>query len=156
MIDFSTLKGLTIPEGVVTEIADESGAVLWSAVKLAKVTITAVCKGINGDKAYLKVLSPEPFNPFPDLNPDYPPQTSWFTWVYDEENRTFEVPIGATIECKVDDSKQSNRCYVMLNGVEVLSDPGTYVYTVKGNVTIHMEDKYEMGEYGWITITEQG
>ena len=44
----------------------------------------------------------------------------------------------------------------MLNGVEVLSEPGTYVYTVKGDVTIHMEDEYSMGEYGWITITEQG
>ena len=33
MIDFSTLQGLTIPEGVVTQIADASGRVLWSAVK---------------------------------------------------------------------------------------------------------------------------
>lgn len=28
-IDFATLQGLTIPEGVVTQIADESGRVLW-------------------------------------------------------------------------------------------------------------------------------
>ena len=33
MIDFSTLQGLTIPEGVVEQIADASGRVLWSAVK---------------------------------------------------------------------------------------------------------------------------
>ena len=33
MIDFSTLQGLTIPEGVVTQITDASGMVLWSAVK---------------------------------------------------------------------------------------------------------------------------
>lgn len=32
-IDFSTLQGLTIPEGVVTEIKDESGAVIWCALK---------------------------------------------------------------------------------------------------------------------------
>lgn len=32
-MNFATLKGLTIPEGVVTQIADESGRVLWSAVK---------------------------------------------------------------------------------------------------------------------------
>lgn len=32
MINFSTLQGLTIPEGVVTQIADASGRVLWSAV----------------------------------------------------------------------------------------------------------------------------
>ena len=30
MIDFSTLQGLTIPEGVVTQIADASGMVLWA------------------------------------------------------------------------------------------------------------------------------
>lgn len=29
MIDFTTLQGLTIPEGVVTQIADASGRVLW-------------------------------------------------------------------------------------------------------------------------------
>lgn len=33
MIDFSTLKGLTIPEGVVTQLADASGRVLWSGKK---------------------------------------------------------------------------------------------------------------------------
>lgn len=31
MIDFSTLQGLTIPEGVVTQITDASGRVLWSS-----------------------------------------------------------------------------------------------------------------------------
>ena len=30
MIDFSTLQGLTIPEGVVTQIADAAGNVLWA------------------------------------------------------------------------------------------------------------------------------
>lgn len=30
-IDFSTLQGLTIPEGVVTQITDESGRVIWAA-----------------------------------------------------------------------------------------------------------------------------
>lgn len=29
MIDFSTLQGLTTPEGVVTQITDASGKVLW-------------------------------------------------------------------------------------------------------------------------------
>ena len=31
MIDFATLKGVTIPEGNVTQITDASGAVLWKA-----------------------------------------------------------------------------------------------------------------------------
>lgn len=30
MIDFATLQGLTIPEGVVTQITDESGRVIWA------------------------------------------------------------------------------------------------------------------------------
>ena len=29
-IDFSTLQGLTIPEGVVTEIKDAGGRVIWA------------------------------------------------------------------------------------------------------------------------------
>lgn len=33
MIDFSTLQSLSIPEGVVTQIADASGRVLWNAVR---------------------------------------------------------------------------------------------------------------------------
>ena len=32
-MNFATLKGLTIPEGVVTQITDASGRVLWSALK---------------------------------------------------------------------------------------------------------------------------
>lgn len=38
MIDFSTLQGLTIPEGVVTQIADASGRVIW-AVSGGKVVL---------------------------------------------------------------------------------------------------------------------
>ena len=30
-IDFSTLKGVTIPEGVVTQITDALGNVLWAS-----------------------------------------------------------------------------------------------------------------------------
>lgn len=30
-IDFSTLQGITIPEGVVTQITDASGNVLWTS-----------------------------------------------------------------------------------------------------------------------------
>jgi len=35
MIDFSTLQGLSIPEGVVTQITDASGGVLWKVVASA-------------------------------------------------------------------------------------------------------------------------
>lgn len=36
MIDFSALQGLTIPEGVVKQIKDASGNVLWNAVSKVK------------------------------------------------------------------------------------------------------------------------
>ena len=42
-INFGTLQGLTIPEGVVTQIADAAGRVLWSAVKpMCTVTIKSM------------------------------------------------------------------------------------------------------------------
>lgn len=39
-MDFSKAKSLTIPEGNVTQIADASGRVLWSAVK--KITVNVI------------------------------------------------------------------------------------------------------------------
>lgn len=39
MIDFSTLQGLTIPEGVVTQIADASGRVIWAMPSSDKVIL---------------------------------------------------------------------------------------------------------------------
>lgn len=48
MIDFSTLQGLSIPEGAVTQIADASGRVLWKqAPSTANVKITTPDSG-NG------------------------------------------------------------------------------------------------------------
>ena len=73
--------------------------------------------------------------------------------MYDEPDCTIEIPAGSTIECYVKDTKASNRCYVNVNGVEVLSVPGTYIYTVTGDASIHLEDEYSQGEFGKITIT---
>lgn len=39
MIDFATLKGLTIPEGLVTQITDASGRVLWAVSGGGKVVL---------------------------------------------------------------------------------------------------------------------
>lgn len=140
MIDFSTVKAVTIPEGEVTKITDASDLVLWMAKRTAEVTIESVCNGITGNKAYLSLT----------LEDNSTLSIVLWEGLWD----TYDVPIGSTIECTVDDSKKSNRCYVRVNGVDVLNEPGTYYYTVTGDVTIHMEDKYEMGEYGMITITE--
>ena len=70
MIDFSTLKGLTIPEGVVTQITDASGRVLWSAkpkmefrtiVDFGELT-TATTPSANGFYQNTLILSVVPSN----------------------------------------------------------------------------------------------
>lgn len=140
MIDFSTLQGLTIPEGVVTQIADANGAVLWSAKRNAIVTITSECNGIMGDTAHIKIVS----------------ETETFeAYAYDMPNCTIEVPIGSTIECTVSRNKGNADSSISLNGTKVLTE-GTYIYTVTGNVAVDVSDRYSMGEYGVITITEEG
>lgn len=150
MIEFSTLQGVTIPEGAVTQIADANGVVLWSAKRNAVVTITSTCNGINGDTSRITVISTEPF-----ANPSGT-TTTWTVEAWEMPNCTIEIPIGSTIECYVRDTKQSNRCSVFVNDVEVLTNPGTYIYTVTGNVAVDVSDMYSMGEYGIITITEEG
>lgn len=152
MIDFSTVQEVAIPEGVVTQIADESGKVLWSRMRTAMVKITSQCVGINGDTSSITITSAEPFAPDPS-NPSNT-VTEWTVVCYEMPNCTIEIPIGSTIECVVRDTKQSNRCYITLNGTNVVEGPGTYLYTVKRNVTVDVSDKYSMGEYGAITITE--
>jgi hypothetical protein len=140
MIDFSAVKGITIPEGVVTQIADASGAVLWSAKRNAIVTITSECNGITGDTAHIKIVSET---------------VSFEAYAYDMPNCAIEVPIGAIIECTVSRDKGNADSSISLNGTKVLTE-GTYIYTVTGNVAIHVSDRYSQGEYGIITITEQG
>lgn len=139
-MDFSTLKGLTVPEGVVTQIADANGVVLWRANRNATVTITSVCNGIMGDTAHIKIVA----------------ETEIFeAYAYDMPNCTIEVPIGATIECTVSRNKGNADSSISLNGTKVLTE-GTYIYTVTGDVTVDVSDRYTMGEYGVITITEGG
>lgn len=139
-MDFSTVKGVTIPEGNVTQIADANGVVLWSAKRNAIVTITSECNGIMGDTAHIKIVSET---------------VNFEAYAYDMPDCTLEVPIGSTIECTVVRNKGNADSSISLNGTKVLTE-GTYIYTVKGNVAIHVSDRYQMGEYGIITITEEG
>ena len=152
-MDFSTLQEVTIPEGKVTQIADTNGVVLWSAKRNALVTITSTCSGINGNTARITVISTEPFSPDPS-NPSYA-TTTWTAEVWEQPNCTIEIPIGSTIECTVSRSKGNADSCISLNGTKVLVE-GTYVYTVSGNVSVDVSDRYNMGEYGVITITEEG
>lgn len=123
-----------------------------AAPATATVTITSTCEGIDGDMAKITINSAEPFAP-DAANPDST-TTTWTAEVWEEPSCTIELPVGSTIACNVDDSKESNRCYVSVNGTEVLSEPGTYIYTVTKDVTVHLADAYSQGEYGMITITE--
>lgn len=148
---FSTLKSLTIPEGVVTKIEDAYGTVLWSAVKMANVTVKTIFYGMNGDTASIVVKSPKPFAPDPS-NPSFT-TTEWGVFVYDEPNVTIKIPVGSIIECTVSRDKGNADSYIKLNGTKVMTE-GTYVYTVTGDVTVTIADEFSQGDYGWITIVE--
>ena len=152
MINFSTVKGITIPEGAVTKIEDASGIVLWCAIKKAKVTIATNFYGMNGDTASITVNSSEFFSPDP-TNPDYKTKT-WTAAVADEPNCTIEIPVGSTIECTVSRDKGNADSYISLNGTRVVSGAGTYVYTVVGDVMITIADEFSQGDFGKITINE--
>lgn len=153
-MDFSAVKGITIPEGVVAQISDANGVVLWKAKRNAIVTITSVCVGINGDTSRITVTSSEPFAP--DSSNPSSTTTSWTVYPWEMPNCTIEIPIGSTIECFVTRTKGNHPCCIIVNGEEVVSGEGTYLYTVTGNVAVDVSDRYSIGEYGVITITEEG
>lgn len=153
-IDFATIKSLEIPEGKVKQITDANGIVLWNAVKNAKVTITSQWDGFDGDSASITVKSPTPFAPDPS-NPNNK-VTSWTVFVYDQPNRTIEVPVGSTIECTISRDKGNAESYISLNGTNMVTGEGTYIYTVTGDVTIAIKELYTQGDYGVITIIEAG
>lgn len=151
---FSTLRGLTIPEGKVAKITDGSGRVLWSAVKMANLTITSFWDGMDGDTARIIINSPSPFAP----NPNEPNNkvTTWTAYVYDlldQQNRTIKIPVGSTIECYITRDKGNAESYIKLNNVNVATGEGTYVYTVTGDATIDVSEEYIQGDFGVISIT---
>lgn len=143
-IDFSTLQGLTIPEGVVTQIADASGRVLWSAAK-PMVTVT-----IDNTYAYS----------------EYSP--SWAYLMIDgtqyhvmTDNQTLEVPVGTVIECWITGESKYEMPTVYVNGIAVCFGERdvwrTYYYTVTTNASIVMrykEDNEKDDRYGIIYIYE--
>ena len=148
-IDFATVKRWEIPEGVVKQV-ECNGIVLWELLNTAIVTITSKWAGMDGDTASITINSPTLFKP----TPSSPPTPSWATAVNCEPNYIMEVPIGSTITCTVSRDKGNAESFIKLNGTNVVTGEGSYIYTVKGNVTIHIEDKYSQGDYGMITITE--
>lgn len=151
-MDFSKVKSVEIPEGIVTQIADTNDVVLWSAVKKAKVTVKTSFGGMSGDTASITINSSKPFTPNPS-NPSYT-TTSWTVSVADEPDCVIEIPVGSTIECTVSRDKGNADSHISLNGTRVVTGEGTYIYTVTGDVTITIADEYRQGDYGVITIVE--
>ena len=109
-INFATLKGLAIPEGNVTQIADASGRVLWSAVKKAVITI-------EGGNNYTYV----------DID-----------GVTYDTAATIEVPIGTVINCVTYNSNYGGCIEINYDAVASATTAGSvqYEYTVVGDTTI--------------------
>lgn len=125
MINFSTLKGLTIPEGVVTQIADASGRVLWSKSRTATITISN-----TGNRGSCNISHNG---------------TIYYT------PTTFTANIGDTISCGAENSEK-NRVYV--NNVLVASGDSyvDYDYTVVSDATVRFN--YDNPDKTYIYITE--
>lgn len=106
-INFATLKGLTIPEGNVTQITDASGNVLWSAVKKVIITLTGTSQISYAEYKGTKYYYPS----------------------------TFEAAVGDTITAFVGICPSS--ASIHLNGQQVASSLGsaTYSYTVSRDAT---------------------
>ncbi len=152
-IDYSKVTGLSDHIGNIVKITNVAGNVLWSAVKMAKLTITSFWDGMDGDTARITINSPSPFAP----NPNEPNNkvTSWTAYVYDlfdQQNRTIKIPVGSTIECYITRDKGNADSYIKLNDVNVATGEGTYVYTVTGDATIDVSEEYVQGDFGVISI----
>ena len=148
MIDFSTLQGLTIPEGVVSQITDASGRVLWSA-KPSEATVTIVASGTGvGMGCYLMVDGVK-----------YGTALSTDSYVF---------PVGTVISCYAktdsDDMSGANPDYgyhsgygnIMVNGEYVAwathgDYDATYDYIVTENAYIELGNNKGRGR---VRITE--
>lgn len=124
MIDFATLKSLTVPEGNVKKITDESGNVLWEAPPSGvTVTITKTKAG------------------YEDI---YTGGHVMIDGVYYREPTSLVVPLGTVIVCP--SIYVSHPMYggfggqIKLNGTLVASGGGTYEYTVNKDVEIAIQN----------------
>ena len=106
-MNFSALKGLTIPEGVVTQIADASGRVLWSAVQKVVITLTGTSTTCYAEYKGTRYTYPS----------------------------TFEAAVGDEISMYVGDGPSA--ALIFLNGQQVATGQSkvTYSYTVVSNAT---------------------
>jgi hypothetical protein len=144
MIDFATLKSLTVPEGNVKKITDESGNVLWEAPP-SGVTVTITNSGVT----------------------NVPPNGSIIIeGVSYKQPQSIVVPLGTVITCSAPWTKHqiygSYGGQIKLNGT-LVADRGsgngggttTYDYTVNKDVEIDINNVGSPnGVYANINITE--
>lgn len=133
-MNFATLKGLTIPEGNVTQITDASGNVLW---KKAPSTANVKLKVQNGGNFSGMTESPNV-----GVTIDEVPYNS---------AQELVVPVGTVIMC-VCSAGNTNQIYLNGETVDTRKDAGRYIYdyTVTGDVEITMGGSMSMqgGGYG--------
>lgn len=128
MIDFSTLQGLTIPEGVVTQIADAQGNVLWSAVKpMCTVTMKQALIGMlqNIDGKIYVTLDGQTYKPTSGVS-------------LSNNFATATVQSGTVMHCVADSSSaMMGNSTIRVNGdiVETAASALVeYDYKVKGDI----------------------
>lgn len=131
---FSKAKSLTIPEGNVTQIADASGRVLWSAVQQVKVAVRALQANANASVIIDGVSYGGGF-----------------------VDAMVSVPVGTVITCGV--GCYNGTGYIYLDGTIVAnttSKPGTayYDYTVLNDTTIYLAGNSDGGEIYIDSIVE--
>ena len=131
-MNFATLKGLTIPEGVVKQITDASGRVMWTQAP-SGVTVSITGNGYT----YANVI---------------------IDGVIYNTASEIVVPLGTVITCVTQNSNYGGS--IKLNYESVASGKGArYEYTVVSDVTIGLgtEDPSGMGyvTYGTITIVDE-
>ena len=142
MIDFSTLQGVAIPEGVVTQI-ESGGVVLWKqAAKDATVTLT---KGKQDAQVYATIGGTQ-----------YKFANSFIT-----TTQEFTVPIGTEVVLTAI-AYSTTSASIEVNGTVVAEAPKTgstsvttpveYTYVVKGDVLITNE--IVINSYRKIIVTD--
>ena len=120
-IDFSALKELTIPEGVVTQITDATGNILWSAAKL----IVLEVEKITSDTYAAETT--------------YTDEEFILLDIYPKTNGTVEVSYGGLTKTITDTSgaEEPNAQQVFFGTFNGVSDsvetPASGILTVKGD-----------------------
>lgn len=129
-INFSTLKGLTIPEGNVTQIADASGRVLWSAVENLTVTMTkANPSNVTAFIAYTIGIN------ITDIS----------------EPGTYQVPAGTELRARIAHRATLTDVhpYVFFNGANVGTSISAYPdYGAEYDFTLTKDITFYVGTYG--------